>query len=208
MARSRRTKTIEGREGLFRRWRWRWRSNPLRRRSDAVEAWIVLAIWLLALLGGACVAVVAAMTVDGDLAARRAQAQPVSAVLAADAVDAMPAAAGGYDDSRVWATVRWTAPDGSGHTGRAKVAPGVAAGSRVTVWTDRTGRMVSKPLGVTESWLQAAVTGILVAPAVGAVVWGGGRLVCGHLIRRRLAEWDEEWKRVGPQWRNRSGGRG
>src|SRR5262249_21772895 len=102
----------------------------------------------------------------------------------------------------------WTAADGSVHTGRAKVTPGVAAGSRVTLWTDGEGRLVSKPLNPAESWLQAAVTGALVAPAVGVAVWGGGRLVCGHLIRPRLAEWDEEWKRVGPQWRNLSGGRG
>lgn len=204
MARKRRTKATER---LFQRWRWRWRRNPLRRRSDAVEAWVVLAIWLLTLVGGAMVAVMAALMVDGDLAARRADAHPVSAVLTADSADAVPAA-GGYDDSRVWAAIRWTGPDGTAHTGRAKVVPGITAGSRITVWADGRGHMVAKPLGTTESWLQAAVTGILVAPAAGAAIWSTGRLLCGHLMRRRLAEWEEEWKRVGPVWRNRSGGRG
>ncbi|MEV0183298.1 hypothetical protein AB0I54_28990 [Streptomyces sp. NPDC050625] len=204
MARTRRRKAT----GVwFRRWRWRWRSNPLHRRSDTVEAWVVLATWILALLGAVCAGVAAAMVVDGNLSARRAQVHAVSAELTENSVDAAPAA-GGYDDSRVWATVRWKAADGSVHTDRAKVAPGIAAGSRVTMWTDGTGRLVSKPLDATESWLQAAVTGALVAPAVGFVVWGGGRLVCGQLLRRRLAEWDEEWKRIGPQWRNLSGGRG
>lgn len=204
MARTRRTK---GTGVWFRRWRWRWRSNPLRRRSDTVEAWIVLAVWILALLGGVFAGAAAAGMVDGNLAERRAQAHAVSAVLTTASPNAAPAA-GGYDDSRVWAPVRWTAADGSVHTDRAKVSPGVAAGSRVTVWTDGTGRLVSKPLDATEAWLQAAVTGMLVAPAVGFAMWGGGRLVRGQLIRRRLAEWDEEWKRVGPQWRNLSGGRG
>ncbi|MGN5377661.1 hypothetical protein ACQ4WX_07880 [Streptomyces lasalocidi] len=32
---------------------WRWRSNPLRRHSDVIEAWIILATWVFALLCGA-----------------------------------------------------------------------------------------------------------------------------------------------------------
>ncbi|MFE0516798.1 hypothetical protein ACFW2E_44850, partial [Streptomyces sp. NPDC058964] len=137
MARTRRTRRARRAKadgGWFRRWRWRWRSNPLRRRSDTVEAWIVLATWILALVGGIIAGALAAVMVDGNLAARRAEVHPVSAVLTRDSVDAVPAA-GGYDDSRVWATVRWTAADGSVHTDRAKVTPGIAAGSRVTVWT-------------------------------------------------------------------------
>lgn len=30
----------------------------------------------------------------------------------------------------------------------------------------------------------------------------------GRLLRRRLAEWGEEWRQVGPEWRNLSGGKG
>lgn len=31
---------------------WRWRRNPLRLRSDLVEAWIMLVTWVFALVGG------------------------------------------------------------------------------------------------------------------------------------------------------------
>lgn len=210
MARTRRTKRTKRTKTAGpgpRRWAWRWRSNPLRRRSDAVEAWIVLGTWLFTVLGAVFAGVLAAVVVDHTLAERRAQVHAVSAVLTRSAADSVPAASG-YDDGRVWATVRWTDKDGSVHQDRVKVVPGVDKGSRITVWADRADRAVSKPLTPAESMLQAAVTGVLVAPVAAVTVWAAGRLVCGRLMRRRLAEWDEEWKRIGPQWRNLSGGRG
>ncbi|MFI9809210.1 hypothetical protein ACIHEJ_33515 [Streptomyces sp. NPDC052301] len=190
-----------------RAWLWRWRRNPVRRHSDVVEAWIVLAVWALALLGGVLAGVVAAQVTDSASAARRAHVHPVSAVLADDAARTPPAGAGN-DDGRVWATVRWTGADGSVHTGLAKIFPGAPVGSRLTVWTDRTGRIVSPPPSGTEATLQAVLTGALVAPLAGATAWAGGRLIRARLLRRRLAEWDEEWKQVGPEWRNLSGGKG
>ena len=33
-------------------WLWRWRRNPLRRRADVVEGWVVLGVGLLAVLAG------------------------------------------------------------------------------------------------------------------------------------------------------------
>ncbi|GGN79792.1 hypothetical protein GCM10011579_064650 [Streptomyces albiflavescens] len=186
---------------------WRWRRNRLRRHSDVVEAWIVLGTWILVLVGGAFTGVVAAQAVDSAFATRRAQVHAVSAVLTDDATKTPPAGTG-YDDGRVWAAVGWTDAQGSAHHDRAKVVPGAPAGTRLTVWTDRTGRVVSEPASAGEAKLQAYLTGVLVASLTGATVWGGGWLVRTGLVRRRLAEWDEEWKRVGPEWRNLSGGRG
>ncbi|MDQ0989165.1 hypothetical protein [Streptomyces sp. V3I7] len=197
--RTRRTEEIRARL-------WRWRTNPLRRTGDVVEAWVLLAAWVLAVLGGALAGVTAALNVDHTLTVRRAQVHTVSAVLTGDAK--APSSTTGYDDGRAWETVRWRSADGTVHTGRAEVDAGARAGSRVTVWTDRADRMVPRPLTETESAVQAALTGVLVAPITGAMVWTGGRLVRGCLFRRRLAEWDAEWKRVEPQWRNLSGGRG
>lgn len=184
---------------------WRWRRNPLRRASDLVEAWVVLATWILAVLGGACAGWAAAHSVDAGLAARRAQVHAVSAVLTDGAVRTAPDGSG-YDDGRVWAVARWTGPDGSVHTDRAKVFPGAPAGTRVTVWADRAGRSVPPPASRAEGMLQTVLTGTLVAQVTGTAVWAGGWLVRGALVRRRLTEWDEEWKRVGPEWRNFSGG--
>ncbi|MEV5735950.1 MULTISPECIES: Rv1733c family protein [unclassified Streptomyces] len=186
---------------------WRWRHNPLRRHSDVVEAWVVLVTWTLALLGAALGGWAAAHSVDATLTARRAHVHAVSAVLT-DGAARTPAAGSGYDDGRVWATARWTGPDGKVHMDRAKVLPGAPAGSQVTVWTDPAGRAVPEPASAAETMLQTVLTGALVAQVAGTTVWAGGWLVRNALVRRRLAEWDEEWKRVGPEWRNYSGGRG
>ncbi|MGW4569429.1 Rv1733c family protein [Streptomyces sp. NPDC004561] len=186
---------------------WRWRRNPLRRHSDVVEAWIVLATWVLVLVGGVLAGLMAAQAAASAFSARLAQIHSVSAVLT-DQTAQTPTAGTGYDDGRIWATVRWTDPNGSVHTDRAKVFPGAPAGTHVTVWTNGAERVVSPPVNGASADLQAALTGFLVAPAAGAAVWSAGWLVRTRLIRRRMAEWDAEWKQIGPQWGNLSGGRG
>ncbi|MEV6053622.1 hypothetical protein [Streptomyces sp. NPDC052107] len=186
---------------------WRWRRNPLRRRSDVVEGCIVLVAWLLALVGGALAGIVAAQVTDSAFATRAARVHAVTAVLAADATKT-PVGVGGYDDGRVWATVRWTDPDGSVHTGRAHIFPGAPAGTPVIVWADRAGHLVSAPVTGTVATLQAALTGALVAVPTGAAVWTVGWVVRCRLVRRRMAEWDEEWRQIGPRWGNLNGGRG
>ncbi|MGW1911719.1 Rv1733c family protein [Streptomyces sp. NPDC002076] len=186
---------------------WRWRRNPLRRHSDVVEAWIVLATWVIAVLGGAAVGLVAAQSAGAAFAAREVQVHAVSAVLT-DGAARTPAYGTGYDDGRVWATVRWTDAHGTVHNDRAKVAPGAPTGSQVTVWTNHAGHVVSAPVTGAAADLQAALTGVLVAPSAGAAVWGAGWVVRSRLIKRRMAEWDEEWKQIGPRWGNLSGGRG
>lgn len=186
---------------------WRWRRNPIRRHSDVVEAWVVLLIWAVTLLGGVLAGVVAAQATDSAFAARRHQVHSVSAVLTDEAAKTPPAGSGN-DDGQVWATVRWTDTDGSVHTGLAKIFPGAPAGSRVTVWTDRTGRIVSPPPSGAGATLQVVLTGALVTSLAGGTVWAGGWLIRERLLRRRLAEWDREWQRIGPEWRNLSGGQG
>ncbi|MFJ9818611.1 hypothetical protein ACIRU3_25800 [Streptomyces sp. NPDC101151] len=184
---------------------WRWHRNPLRRHSDVVEAWIVLATWILVVLGGAFAGTAAALSVDSAFSARRAQVHAETAVLTDDAARTPPAGSG-YEDGRVWATVRWTAPDGTVHNDRTKVFPGAPAGSRVTVWTNHSDRLVSAPLSTGEAALQSALTGVLAASSTGVAVWTAGWLVRTCRMRRRLSEWDEEWKRIGPEWRNFSSG--
>ncbi|MET9762440.1 hypothetical protein ABZ016_25875 [Streptomyces sp. NPDC006372] len=185
---------------------WRWRKNPLRRRSDRIEAWIVLVARVLAVLGGVLVGLAAAGATDGALAAQRAEAHAVPAVLTQQAPKTPQVSTDGSDGDTVWATVRWTGPEGGAHTGRTEVEPAAAAGTRVTVWTDRTGALVDAPLSPTESMFQAAATGLLAGSGTAVAVWAGGRLARARLDRRRLAAWDAEWERVGPQWRKRMTG--
>ncbi|MFG3292916.1 hypothetical protein ACGF3G_29440 [Streptomyces sp. NPDC048179] len=203
----RKTRGRSGRRKTARSWFWRWRSNPLRRHSDVVEAWIVLGLWALALVGGVLSGWGADQAVDHTFAERRAEVHTVSARLTEDAADGTPITAG-YDYGMTWVTVHWTAADGSVHTGRAKVSPTATAGSRVQVWANRGGQLVAAPPSRAESTFEAVATGALVGQLTATVVYGGGWLLRRRLLRQRLAEWDEEWRRVGPQWRNFSGGKG
>ncbi|MFJ9562681.1 hypothetical protein ACIRQQ_21865 [Streptomyces fuscichromogenes] len=186
---------------------WRWRRNPLRRHSDVVEAWIVLAVWTLALLGGLFAGAAAGGAVHQNLADRRAAVHPVSARLTEDAAAGSPVLTG-YDVGKSWVTVRWTGADGTVRTGLAEALPTAVAGSRVRVWVNQGEQVVGPPLSRAEAAYESLATAVLVGPLVATAVWGGGRLVRRLLMRRRLAEWEAEWRRTGPQWRNFSGGKG
>ncbi|MER6032844.1 MULTISPECIES: hypothetical protein [unclassified Streptomyces] len=179
-------------------WLWRWRRNPLRRRADVLEAWVVLAAWLLTVLAGVSAGLAAARSVDDGLARERAAWRPAVARVVAKAPGRSASETSGAE--RVWAEVRWTAADGSAHTGQARVAPGSAAGSPVTVWTDPRGHLVSRPATASEAAFRAVLMGGLVGLSAAAVPFVGGLALRGRLERRRMDDWDAEWARLGPQW--------
>ncbi|RPF30910.1 hypothetical protein [Streptomyces sp. TLI_185] len=163
----------------------------------------MLAARTLAVLGGLLAALATQGAVQDDLAARRADVHSVSAELTEDAPRIPPVSTYGYGDDKVWAKVRWVAADGSTHTGTTRVEPGTAMGTRVTGWTDHSGRLVLEPASPSEAWLQTALFSAAATVGAGAVVLVGGQLVRGRLDRRRLAEWDAQWEQVGPRWRKR-----
>ncbi|WAX81587.1 Rv1733c family protein [Streptomyces sp. KMM 9044] len=189
-------------------WLWRWRSNPLRRRSDLIEAWLLLATLFLTLFAGAVTGLATAGTVDRSLAERRAQSRAVPAVLVEDAADTLPSPVteDGSGDDRVWVKVRWAAPEGTSRTGRAEAEPGAKAGSVVTVWTNDAGRLVSEPPGGADARFQTVMAGLTAAAATGGVVVLGGWFVRSRTRQRRSQEWEAEWRLVEPTWRKRMTG--
>ncbi|WP_444546239.1 Rv1733c family protein, partial [Streptomyces longispororuber] len=100
---------------------WRWRRGPLRRRSDVIEAWTVLVTGVVLFVGAPAAGVTAGAAVHerAEEAARAAHAtrHRVTATLTADAPPAVPAV-GVVPLYEVPA--RWTAPDGSHHSGSAR----------------------------------------------------------------------------------------
>ncbi|WP_317441908.1 hypothetical protein [Streptomyces collinus] len=184
-------------------WLWRWRRNPLRRRADVVEAWVVLAAWLLTVVAGVLAGLAAARSVEHGLARERAAWHPTVAHVVAKAPGR--AAAESADAERVWAEVRWAGADGAAHSGQARVAPGSKAGTAVTVWTDERGHLVTRPTTASEATLRATLTGGLVGLSAGAVPFVGGLVLRGRLERRRMDRWDAEWARLGPQWGRTAG---
>ncbi|MFF7795707.1 hypothetical protein [Streptomyces sp. NPDC007991] len=184
---------METSERVTVRW-WRWRRNALKRRIDVVEAWIVLAGWVFALLGGVCAGLMAAGAVERAVERQQAESRQVAAVAVEDAPGPSPAREA--SDHRVWAKVRWTAPDGSTHTEQARVPPRTPAGSTIPLWVNRSGDITTPPVSGGEAWLHTTVGGGLAGVLAGGMVLGATWVIRLALDRRRMAQWDAEWERI------------
>ncbi|MGI5452088.1 Rv1733c family protein [Streptomyces sp. CA-249302] len=187
---------------------WRWRSNELRRRSDVVEAWIVLGAWTLATGGAVAAGIVGAQAAQHAVDEDRAGRRPVSAVLVKTVPGSGRDVVTGIRYDRVRATVRWTEPGGGKpvvHMGTTEVKPTAEPGSTVRVWTDGRGRLVAAPASPAEAATRVVLAGSGVALAAGLTVLGGGSLVRLRVQRRATEEWGVEWERVGREWGHTTG---
>ncbi|MET7935590.1 hypothetical protein [Streptomyces sp. NPDC005322] len=184
------------------RWMWRWRRNPLRRRSDVIEAWAVLVAGLVMAVGGPVAGVAAGTAVDEALRQERVDRHRVPGVLKEDAPTTTPAA-DGATTARVSAIVRWTGPDGAVHTGTARVQEGKKAGDATVVWTDGRGRPVQQPPTAEQIATRSVLAGASAAAGVGAVSLAGRGIVRWRLDRSRTQEWGRAWAEVGPRWSRR-----
>lgn len=182
---------------------WRLRSNPLRRRDDVVEAWVVLAVWTLAVVGGTTAGLVAAHATEATFDRQRAERHSVHAVLLADVPK--PTAGRLSSGDKDVAEVRWTAPDGSSRTDSTLVDAGLKSGTRVVVWQDGRGTLVTEPPSATEATVEGAVMGGFAGLSLVGGVYAVGALARRRLDQRRMAGWDREWDLVGPQWGHRTG---
>ncbi|MFJ7333184.1 hypothetical protein ACIQUU_08015 [Streptomyces sp. NPDC101116] len=177
---------------------WRWRRNPLRRREDVWEAWILLVAWFVVVVAGPVAGVLGAQATVDRHAQRRVERHPVTATLLGDSPRST--VNGEITIERVTAPVRWTAADGTSHTGRAQVDAGRKAGERVVVWLDQKDRLTGEPQTPGDANVEAAFMG---AASFGAVAVAAAAGVHGArlaLDRRRSRAWDAEWRRLGSQW--------
>lgn len=180
---------------------WRWRSNPLRRRDDIMEAWIVLALWAVVLVGGTLVGLVTAHAADEVFARQRAERTSVRAVVLAD----VPASATKAGGTRALARISWTTPDGTTRTDRTLVDTRQKAGAEVVAWLDGQGDLAAEPPSSTEAAIEACVLGTAAALGLAGAAVGAGAIVRWRLDRRRIDQWRREWDLVGPQWGHKTG---
>ncbi|WP_406212568.1 hypothetical protein [Streptomyces canus] len=185
------------------KWFWRWRNNPLRRRDDIAEAWIMLALCALVAVGGTAAGLVTAHAADETLAQLRSDRRSTHAVLLTDASKRVSAVRSSGD--KVSATVRWTTPDGSPRTGRTLVDTGLNAGTRVVVWQDSHGKLTTAPPSAGAAAVEAGVLGTAAGLALTGAVLGVGAVVRWRLDRQRIDSWGREWDLAGPQWGHRTG---
>jgi len=184
-------------------WLWRWRRNPLKRRADTVEAWIVLGAWALTVLAGVLAGWAAAGSVEQGLARERVEWRPLVGRLTEPAPG--KAAGGSAGGDHVWAEAAWTGPDGSAHVGQVRVGVGSPTGTAVTVWTDPQGRLVAQPATPAQARLRASLVGGLAGVGAAAFPFVGGRLLRSRLERRRIDQWDTDWALFDAVWGRRMG---
>ncbi|MEV5007216.1 hypothetical protein [Streptomyces sp. NPDC055692] len=60
---------------------WRWRSNPMRRREDVIEGWVLLATWAVIAVGAPLAGVVVGQATADGLAQQQVERHPATAVL-------------------------------------------------------------------------------------------------------------------------------
>ncbi|SDP54561.1 hypothetical protein SAMN04487981_12629 [Streptomyces sp. cf386] len=187
---------------------WRWRHNPLRRATDLAEAWVALAALLLILavapLAGSLIGGLAQDTLQESVREQRTSRHLVTATVVrkveGSRLDVDPEASTGRD-MRTRVVADWTGPDGSAH--RAAVMAGMDTpqpGDRFTIWTDRQGRTVARPLDTATAATHAVLAGFGAALLTAGLVEGGRRLIVWRMVRRRYARWDQAWDKAGPDW--------
>jgi len=175
--------------------------NPLRRRSDRIEAWILLVLTVAFVPLTTVTAVGASHWADQSVSRELAGQglRRVSAVLLQAAPATDPAADG---SALVLVRARWSV-DGATHLGDIAAVPGTARGTTVQIWTTKKGNVATPPL--TSAQIDArVVAGIVLAPAVVALAfWLLFCLLRWPMNRHRLASWAASWTSVGPRWTQR-----
>jgi hypothetical protein len=177
--------------------------NPLRRRTDRIEAVIRLAT-LVMLLAAVPTATLAAGREADHLAQRHAHAQQaadhqVTAVLLQQAP--APAVVDPYTSVQLTLVLaRWQPPGQPSRTGQILAAAGARAGSTVTVWIDASGAVTGPPPDHRAIAGDVCIAALVTCLVTSLLVLGSSTLTRRALDRRRLRAWDAEWRVTGPRW--------
>jgi len=177
--------------------------NPLRRRTDRVEAAIRLAT-LLVLLAAVPIVTLAAARQADHLALRQAHAQQaadhqVSAVLLRQAPPT--GVVDPYTSTQMTLVLaRWQPPGQPARSGQVPAPAGARAGSTVQIWTDASGAVTGPPPGQRVITGDVCVAAVMTCLVTVLLVLGSSALAQRALQRRRLRAWDAEWRTTGPLW--------
>ncbi|WP_308312758.1 hypothetical protein [Streptomyces sp. ISL-11] len=188
------------------RWVWRWRRNPLRRRTDVLEAWVGLAAVVLMLVAGTAVGwttgSLAHQALRQTVRDQHRHRHPVTATtlraLPGRAAESERETTGGREGHRVVA--RWPGPDGGTLSGVVAVRHAARPGYRFALWTDDRGRVSGRPMDEDTAAVHAGLAGAATAAATAGLVEAVRRLVVWRLARRRYALWDRAWRRAAHTW--------
>jgi hypothetical protein len=176
--------------------------NPLRRGIDRAETIIILVL----LVAFGCGAWFGAHAAARWIAARSAvemQAQQTTVHRVRAVLLEQPVPERAYDTYLgSQALARWTAPDGSKHSGTVTAPLNTPIGSTVLTWVNQSGDQVT-PLLPDQAAFRSDIAAIVAVSAAGIAALLLGIAVHCALDRRRLAAWDAEWLATGPRWTTR-----
>ncbi|TQL24130.1 hypothetical protein [Streptomyces sp. SLBN-134] len=183
---------------------WRWRPNPLRRRTDTLQAWFGLGV-LVAVLAVAPVAAVlvgdAARGHYEDTARHQNQTRhQTDATLTRDAPRHPEPGSDEEKKTRYPVDVHVVTRDGRVRTTRTEVQPGLTAGNTVRIWVTADGEASAPPL--TRKEVRSRAMGWALLAAIGVALTGAAaHALTGLALRRRnLDEWDIAWAETAPRW--------
>jgi hypothetical protein len=177
--------------------------NPLRRRTDRLEAILRLVMIILVVLAMPAASVAAGRWADHwvlhKVQIQRTINHQVTAVLLRDAPRT------GIPDpytsvETTWVPARWQPPGQPPRTGEVLAVAGARKGSTVRTWISPSGAVADPPLDrrviAGDVWM--AVTATLLVS--GLLLLAAAALARRMLDRRRLRAWEAEWRTSGPLW--------
>lgn len=183
---------------------WRWRRNPLRRRTDVLQAWLGLGLLLAVLVVAPVVTVLVADAAHRhyeDTARRQSLTRyETTATLTRDAPRHPEPGSDEEKKTRYPAEVRFITREGRTRTTRTEVPPGLTAGNEVRVWVTTDGEATDPPL--TREQIRSRSMGWALLAAVGVALTGAAAhaLTALALRRRNLADWATAWAETAPRW--------
>ncbi len=179
--------------------------NPLRRRTDRIEAAITAVIIATLLTAGPLAAILAGqLTYRADMRELRAQQASryrTTAILLSLPVPLSSPVPGYFPGLQ--ARARWTAPDGSVRTGLVSAPAGARPGSTVTVWEQASGRLTGPPVTPVEVTGDVVMAVFLAVLGLCLLLEIALALARTALARRRAAAWEAEWAVIEPLWTSR-----
>ncbi len=169
---------------------YRLDGNPLRRRSDRIEA-LGLIFALLLFVAGLVAAPMLGTALYERGRAEVATGHWVTATLTKTASTSRSVPEGSV--SPLWTPARWAGPDGRVVTGEVPARLGAEAGTTVRVWFDGSGRVAERPRQQAELVAQGIAAGLAVVLLTGLGTLLFAAVLRNALDHRRYAAWDAEW---------------
>ena len=200
--RSHKNRTPERRLARLARWLG-FDRNPLRRRTDRIEAALRLVMMIMLVAAVPAAAVLAGQQAD-HLALNQAHTQQAKDHLV-KAVLLQQAPATGVPNpytsvQTAWVPARWQPPGLPPRTGQVLAPAGARAGTTVRTWIDASGAVTNPPFDHRDIVGEVCIA--VVATCLGSwlVLLASSALARRALDRRRLNAWDAEWRASGPRW--------